>query len=103
MRNQTKRLPAAPQQALLHNVQGILIPEKRARQRFQRRLKGHHYLGASKPVGEQLYYVAVNAPGDWLALLPFSAAAKHLKAREKWIGWTVAQCARRLTQPSAGL
>jgi hypothetical protein len=43
-----------------------------------------------------LYYVAVDAKGDWLALVLFSAAAKHLKAREKWIGWTFAQCDRRL-------
>jgi hypothetical protein len=96
MRNPTRRLPSAPQQALLQDVQVILISEKRDRQRFQLLLKRHHYLGAIKPVGEQLYYVAVDAKGDWLALVLFSAAAKHLKAREKWIGWTFAQCDRRL-------
>lgn len=96
MRNQTRRLPSARQQVLLEDVQVILIPEQRDRQRFQRLLKRHHYLGAIKPVGEQLYYVAVDAKGAWLALLLFSAAAKHLQAREKWIGWTFVQCDRRL-------
>jgi hypothetical protein len=38
-------------------------------------------LGAIKPIGEPLYDVAVDAKGDWLALLLFSAAAKQLKAR----------------------
>ena len=55
-----------------------------------------HYLGGLQAVGEQLYYVAVDAKGQWLALLLFSAAAKHLKQREKWIGWTAVQCDRRL-------
>jgi hypothetical protein len=29
-----------------------------------------------------MYYVAVDAQGRWLALLLFSAAAKHLKHRD---------------------
>jgi hypothetical protein len=32
-----------------------------------------------------------------LAVLVFSAAAKHLKRRDRWIGWTRAQCDRRLS------
>src|SRR5712691_274527 len=34
--------------------------------------------------------------GQWLALLTFSAPALHLKARERWIGWSPRQRARRL-------
>ena len=34
--------------------------------------------------------------GQWLALLVFCAAAKHLRHREKWIGWTEAQRRKRL-------
>src|SRR5207248_8485638 len=41
--------------------------------------------------------VAVDAQGRWLALLLFSAAAKHLKHRDQWIGWTRAQRDRRLS------
>jgi hypothetical protein len=33
---------------------------------------------------------------QWLALLIFAAAAKHLKYRDRWIGWTDAQRERRL-------
>jgi hypothetical protein len=44
-----------------------------------------------------LYYVAVDAQGQWLALLLFSAAAKHLEHREQWIGWTAVPCDRRLS------
>lgn len=88
--------PTTVEQALLEEVRVILIPHSKDRQRFQRLLKEHHYLGSLKPVGEQLYYVAVDAQDRWLALLLFSAAAKHLKHREQWLGWTHVQCDRRL-------
>jgi hypothetical protein len=84
-------------QALLEQVQVVLVPDPQPRRRFQRLLQQHHYLGGLKPVGEQLYYAAVDAHGRWLALLIFSAAAKHLQHRDQWIGWTRAQRDRRLS------
>jgi hypothetical protein len=36
------------------------------------------------------------ADGKWMAILTFSGAAPHLKAREKWFGWSPRQRARRL-------
>jgi hypothetical protein len=54
-----------------------------------------HDLGRLQPVGEQMRYVAVTANGGWVALLVFAAAAKNLKARERWIGWTLAQRRKR--------
>jgi hypothetical protein len=90
------RTPAATQQALLEQVRVVLITAPEERRRFQRLLRQHHYLGGLKPVGEQMYYAAVDAQGRWLALLLFSAAAKHLKHRDQWVGWTRAQCDRRL-------
>ncbi|HUF62246.1 MAG TPA: Druantia anti-phage system protein DruA [Verrucomicrobiales bacterium] len=36
------------------------------------------------------------ADGRWVGLLAFSGAAPHLKGREKWIGWSPRQRARRL-------
>jgi len=89
--------PTVSEQALLDEVRVVLVPQSKDRQRFQRLLKEHHYLGSLKPVGEQLYYVALDAQDQWVALLLFSAAAKHLKHREQWIGWTRAQCDRRLS------
>lgn len=89
--------PSKAQQALLEHVRVVLVTAPDERRRFQRLLKEHHYLGSLKPVGEQLYYTAVDAQGRWVALLLFSAAAKHLKHRDQWIGWTRPQCDRRLS------
>ena len=47
-------------------------------------------------MGERLYYVVTDAQGQWRAVLIFAAAAKHLRARDQWIGWTDAQREKRL-------
>ena len=60
-------------------------------------LDQHHYLGALRPVGQRLYYLARDAAGEWLAVLIFSAPAKHLKHRDAWIGWSNEQRRRRLS------
>ena len=44
-----------------------------------------------------MLYAAVDPSGRWLAVLVFSAAAKHLKHRDQWIHWTRAQRDRRLS------
>ncbi len=62
---------------------------------FNYYLEQEHYLESSTLVGEWLRYVA-EIDGQWVALLTFSAAALHLKARERWIGWSPRQRARRL-------
>jgi len=84
-------------QAVLDQLQVVLVTDREERRRFQRLLGRHHYLGSLKAVGEQLCYAAVDARGHWLALLLFSAGANHLKHRDKWIGWTRAQRDRRLS------
>jgi hypothetical protein len=71
--------------------------ERTERERFKQLLDEHHYLGSLKAVGERLHYVATDARGQWLALLVFSAPAKHLKHRDQWIGWSAAQRHRRLS------
>ncbi len=75
-------------------VEPLTAPQPR--RRFQSLLRQHHYLGGLKAVGEQMYYVAVDAQDRWLALLLFSAAARHLQPRDQWIGWTRARRDRRL-------
>lgn len=65
------------------------------RTRFDALLEQKHYLCSARMVGRTLRYVA-ELDGEWVALACFSAAALHLKAREKWIGWTARQRARRL-------
>jgi len=89
--------PVQAEQTLLDEVRLVLLTEPAEHRRFQRLLQQHHYLGALKPVGERLYYAAVDAQGRWVALLLFSAAARHLKHRDLWMGWTRAQRDRRLS------
>ena len=55
----------------------------------------HHYLKSGQLVGEHLRYVADDR-GQWLALAAWSAPALHLKARDRFIGWTEEQRRRRL-------
>ena len=68
---------------------------KEERGPFHRQLRAHHYLKGIRFVGEQLNYI-VEYQGQWLALLAWSAAAKHLAARDTWIGWSAGQRERRL-------
>jgi hypothetical protein len=65
------------------------------RGQFNFYLQERHYLESSTLVGQWLRYVA-ELDGQWVALLTFSAPSLHLKAREKRIGWTARQRARRL-------
>lgn len=91
-----KRLPDEAQQRLLGEVR-VQLAERSQLPRLSRLLDEHHYLGNLKPVGERLYYVATDASGRWLAILVFSAAANHLRARDQWIQWTHEQRRRRLS------
>jgi len=87
-------MPQADEQVVLEELQVELVNQEEL-PRFQSLLRRHHYLGGIKPVGERLYYVAT-WQGQWLALLVFCAAAKHLRHRERWIGWTEGQRRKRL-------
>jgi len=89
------RMPQADEQVVLEELEIELVGLP-SLPRFQSLLRRHHYLGAIKPVGERLYYAA-SWRGQWLALLVFCAAAKHLRHREQWIGWTEEQRRQRLT------
>ncbi len=89
------RKPRPEEQAILDRLQ-VRWLESAELKRCNEQLEAHHYLGSVKPVGERLHYVATDQQGQWLALLVFAAAAKHLKYRDRWIGWTDAQRERRL-------
>jgi hypothetical protein len=90
------RLPAPDEQTLLDQLRTRLV-EPAELPGFHGLLRRLHYLGSLKPVGERLYYVVTDAQDEWVALMVFNGAAKHLKLREKWIGWTSAQARRRLS------
>ena len=63
MKKKARSTPAASAQVLLAEVRMVLLAQAKDRQRFQRLLKAHHYLGSLQPVGEQLYYAAVDGRG----------------------------------------
>jgi hypothetical protein len=89
------RLPQVEEQAVLDEIKVRVVgPEDHPR--FQSLLRRHHYLQGIKPVGERLYYVAAWR-GQWLALLVFCAAARHLRHRDRWIGWSETQRRKRLS------
>ncbi len=89
-------MPDPHEQAVLESLQVRLL-ESHELPRCNQLLDQFHYLKSPKPVGERLYYVVTDAQSQWLALLLFTAAAKHLKHRDRWIGWTDAQRERRLS------
>jgi hypothetical protein len=84
----------APEVDLLSEVRVRLLAENEVGQ-FNFYLEREHYLESSRFAGQSLRYVA-EVDGQWVALLTFSAAALHLKGRERWIGWSRRQRARRL-------
>ena len=84
----------ASEQAVLDGVKLRLIkPEEQ--QRFDELIEKDHYLHSAEWVGERLFYVA-EYEGKWIALLAWTSAAYHLKARDAWIGWDEEQRRRRL-------
>ncbi len=90
------RQPTSTEQAILDRVEiRLLDPQDQAgRKRYGDLMCEHHYLHSDALVGEQLRYVA--CVGErWVGLLSWSAAAKHLRWRDQWIGWSVEQQRRR--------
>ena len=73
----------------------IRLLREEERSAFDYLLQEKHYLESSTLVGQSLRYVA-ELDGQWVALIAFSAPALHVKARERWIGWSPRQRARRL-------
>lgn len=84
----------APESDYLRGVKvHLMAPEER--ERFDALLESRHYLHSARVGGQSLRYIA-KFEGEWVALLVFSGAAPHTKARECKIGWTPRQRARRL-------
>lgn len=54
---------------------------------FNSLLEQHHYLKYERPVGEHLKYL-VKAHGQPIACLAWSSAPRHLKLRDRYLGWS---------------
>ncbi len=85
--------PEPEEQAVLAGVT-VRLMQPKERARYQALMEAHHYLHDHRLVGEQLCYVATYR-GRWLALGSWCAAARYLKGRDGFIGWTPEQCRRR--------
>lgn len=90
-----QRLPNIDEQSLLNELKvRLALPSERTR--WNQLVRKHHYLKNARLVGEQLRYVVTDAKGTWLALIGWSAAAMHLKARDQSIEWSDRQREGRL-------
>jgi hypothetical protein len=87
------RRPEPEEQHVLEHLTVRLV-QPQERERYQASMIEHHYLHDHRLVGEQLCYVATYR-GQWLALGSWCAAARYLKGRDQFIGWTPEQCRRR--------
>ena len=87
---------SAREQRIVDTVRVRPVRNASERTRCLKLLARHHYLGALQAVGEQAFYIAQGPNGGWRAVLVFCAAAKHLRPRDQWIGWTTEQRRRRL-------
>jgi hypothetical protein len=90
-----QRLPNIDEQTLLRELR-VRLASLEERSRWNKLVRQHHYLNNARLVGEQLRYVVADAKGTWLALIGWSAAAMHLKARDQSIEWSDRQREARL-------
>ncbi|MHB8219875.1 MAG: ISAs1 family transposase, partial [Acidimicrobiales bacterium] len=63
--------------------------------RFDAELDEHHWLG-HRMVGETMRYAAVDASGEWVALIGFASPALSCGPRDRFIGWSPETQLRRL-------
>jgi hypothetical protein len=70
-------------------IELILLPPGRSPQaELWKSILVHHPLGAGPLCGAQLRYLIKSSQG-WVGALAFSAAARHVRVRDQWIGWSL--------------
>jgi hypothetical protein len=67
-----------------------------SRRRVRQLLAQYHYRGFNGAVGENVQYLVKDVRGGELAVMVFGAAAWKVAARDRFIGWSVAQRQERL-------
>jgi hypothetical protein len=85
-----------PAEAAVVNETVVELIRPQEQGEWDRLISQHHYLKNAHLVGERLCYVA-KYRGQWMALLGWSAAAYHIRARDQWIGWNNNQRRTRLS------
>ena len=76
-------------------VQVFLVTEQNDVVLWNEYVSRYHYLGYQQPFGCTLRYFITSERG-LLGCLLFSGAAKALRARDQWLGWTTEQRRRNL-------
>ena len=84
-----------PAEAAVLDQMTVRRIEPAEQERWNELVSQQHYLRNANLVGERLCYVAEHQ-GQWMALLGWSAAAYHIRARDQWIGWNDNQRRARL-------
>jgi hypothetical protein len=96
------QLPAlwpAPIEGSLQTLQPIrleLVASPEERRQARALLAQYHYRGFHGAVGENVLYLAKDVRGRELAVMVFGAAAWKVAVRDRFIGWSAPQRARRL-------
>lgn len=93
-RAQPRRLPAhvpkaegVPEQVdQIRDLELVAVDSETLMRVWNSLLLDEHPRGAGPLVGRQLRYL-VRSEHGWLGALGFAAAALHLQARDRWIGW----------------
>lgn len=94
--NSFKALPVTEPHEQAHGALEIrVVTSAEDVERFNALCQEHHYLGATRAVGDFLRQVAI-LDGQWVGLLAWGSAAYKLQDREEWIGWNNTQRAERL-------
>jgi hypothetical protein len=70
----------------IHGLELVLVEDEEAMRIWNTLMQDEHPLGAGPLVGRQLRYL-IGSEHGWLGGLGFAAAALHLRARDRWIGW----------------
>lgn len=74
--------------AQLGGIELVPIPPGRSPQAtLWNAIVAHHPLGPGPLCGAQIRYL-IKSPKGWLGGLAFSAAARHVRVRDQWIGWS---------------
>ena len=63
---------------------------------FNGLIEQHHYLGYTQPVGAHLKYLVYEASERPVAALCFASAPRHLRPRDRFIGWSAEARQRNL-------
>ena len=90
------RMDTTPIQDRLRNLQPLefeLVRRTGKEPLWNSLVEEHHYLGYEQPVGENLKYL-VYGQGRPVACLAWSSAVRHLRSRDRYIGWN-AEARRR--------